>query len=186
MNVKHVLRFACLFVLPLFLAMTAAAQTRTVTGTVVDDSTQAPIAGVTIKVKDGPQTAVTNDQGIFTLNVPANGAVIQYSHVNYEFGEVAVKLEGAMNIAMKRVENSLDDVVVVGYGTQRARDITGSVVNVDLKKLTDMPVASITEALRGQIPGVNVTGGSTRPGSMPNLNIRQQFNWGKDGGGPTL
>jgi TonB-linked SusC/RagA family outer membrane protein len=182
MNVKHVLRFAFLFVLPLFVTMTAAAQTRTVTGTVVDDSTKAPIPGVTIKVKDGPQTAITNDQGSFTLNVPANGAVIQYSHINYEFGEIAVKLEGPMNISMKRMENSLDDVVVVGYGTQRARDITGSVVNVDLKKLTDMPVASITEALRGQIPGVNVTGGSTRPGAMPSLNIRQQFDWSKDGG----
>lgn len=182
MNVKHVLRFACLLMLPLFVTMTAAAQTRTVTGTVVDDSTQAPIAGVTIKVKDGPQTAITNDQGTFTLNVPATGAVLQYSHINYEFGEMPVKLEGPMNISMKRMENSLDDVVVVGYGTQSRRDITGSVATVDLKKLTEMPVASVTEALRGQIPGLNVTGGSNRPGNMATLSIRQQFNWGKDGG----
>lgn len=183
MNVKHVLRFAFLFLLPLFVTMTAAAQTRTVTGTVVDDSTKAPIPGVTIKVKDGPQTAITNDQGSFTLNVPATGAVLQYSHINYEFGELPVKLEGPMNISMKRMENSLDDVVVVGYGTQRKGNITGSVATVDLQKLTDMPVASITEALRGQIPGVNVSGGSTRPGQMPTLSVRQQFNWGKDNGG---
>ncbi|WP_114792798.1 SusC/RagA family TonB-linked outer membrane protein [Niabella yanshanensis] len=182
MNAKHVLRFAFLFVLPLLITMTAVAQTRTVTGTVVDDSTKAPIAGVTIKVKDGPQTAITNDQGNFTLNAPANGAVIQYSHVNYEFGEVSVKLDGPMNISLKRVENSLDDVVVVGYGTQSRRDITGSVATVDLKKLTEMPVASVTEALRGQIPGLNVSGGSNRPGNMATLSIRQQFNWGKDGG----
>lgn len=182
MNVKLVVRFAFLLMLPLLVTMTAAAQTRTVTGTVVDDSTKVPVSGVTIKVKDGPQTAVTNDQGAFTLNVPANGAVLQYSHINYEFGEVPVKLEGPMSISMKRMESSLEDVVVVGYGTQTRRDITGSVATVDLKKLTEMPVASISEALRGQIPGLNVSGGSQRPGAMASLSIRQQFNWGKDGG----
>ncbi|MGN7788097.1 SusC/RagA family TonB-linked outer membrane protein [Niabella sp. 22666] len=182
MNVKHVLRFAFLFVLPLLVTMTAAAQTRTVTGTVVDDSTKAPIPGVTIKVKDGPQTAITNDQGAFTLNVPATGAVLQYSHINYEFGEIPVKLEGPMNISMKRMENSLDDVVVVGYGTQKQKNLTGSMVTVDLKKLTEIPAASLSELLRGQVPGLNVTGGAQRPGAMASLNIRQQFNLAKDGG----
>ncbi|MCH5687140.1 carboxypeptidase-like regulatory domain-containing protein [Niabella sp. W65] len=133
MNVKLVVRFAFLFVLPLLITMTATAQTRTVTGTVVDDSTKAPVSGVTIKVKDGPQTAVTNDQGVFTLNVPTSGAVLLYSHVNYEFGEISVKTEGPVSISLKRIVNNLDEVVVVGYGTQTARNITGSVVNVDLK-----------------------------------------------------
>ncbi len=70
-----------------------------------------------------------------------------------------------------------------GYGTQKAKDITGSVVSVDTKKLEDLPVSSLTEMLRGQVPGLSVSGGSTRPGTMASLSIRQQFNWGKDGGG---
>ncbi len=181
MNVKHVLRFAFLFLLPLFVTMTALAQTRTVTGTVVDDSTKAPIPGVTIKVKDGPQTAITNDQGSFTLNVPATGAVLQYSHINYEFGEIAVKLEGPMNISLKKMVNNLDEVVVVGYGTQTKRDITGSVATVNMQKVADLPVSSIAEALKGQIPGLNVAGGSQRPGENATLSIRQQFGFSKDG-----
>jgi outer membrane receptor for ferrienterochelin and colicin len=72
---------------------------------------------------------------------------------------------------------------VIGYGTQKQRNITGSVATVSTKKLEDLPVASLTEMLRGQVPGVNVSGGSTRPGSMAQVSIRQQFNWGKDGGG---
>ena len=72
---------------------------------------------------------------------------------------------------------------MIGYGTQKQRNITGSVATVSTKKLEDLPVASLTEMLRGQVPGVNVSGGSTRPGSMAQVSIRQQFNWGKDGGG---
>src|SRR4029077_14003588 len=60
---------------------------------------------------------------------------------------------------------------------------TGSIVSVDTKKLEDLPVASLTEMLRGQVPGLNVSGGSTRPGATATVSIRQQFNWGKDGGG---
>ncbi|MCH5597783.1 SusC/RagA family TonB-linked outer membrane protein [Niabella ginsengisoli] len=164
------------------LATNASAQTRTLTGTVVDDSTQAPISGATIKVKEGPQTAVSNMQGQFTLNVPTTGATLEYSYVGYEFGTIKVPESGDVTIRMIKLNVNMDEVVVVGYGTQRARDVTGSMAVVDLKKLTDIPVASISEALRGQIPGLHVSGGSQRPGSMATLDIRQQFNWGKDGG----
>lgn len=183
MYFKHILRFTCLFMLIACCHTVVMAQTRTVTGTVVDDSTQAPIQGVTIQVKGGPQSAVTNENGEFTLNVPVSGAVLEYSHVNYEFGTIPANDAVPLRIFMKKMDAKLDEIVVIGYGTQRARNVTGSMATVDLKTLTDMPVASITETLRGQIPGLNVTGGSNRPGTMASLSIRQQFNWGKDGGG---
>ena len=77
----------------------------------------------------------------------------------------------------------MEEVVVIGYGSQKQKNITGSVVSVSPKKMEDLPVASLTEMLRGQVPGLNVSGGSTRPGTMATLSVRQQFNWGKDGGG---
>lgn len=182
MYFKRILQFTCLLLVFALCNTTLLAQTKTITGTVLEDSTNTPLQGVNIKVKGGPQSAVTNTNGEFTLNVPTTGATLQYSFVGYEYGEMIVPESGPVNIIMRKLDVSMDEVVVVGYGTQRAKNITGSVVSVDLKKLTDMPVASITEALRGQIPGVNVSGGSTRPGAMPSLSIRQQFNWGKDGG----
>lgn len=185
MNVKHVVRFAFLLVLPLLVTMTATAQTRTVTGTVVDDSTKAPVAGVTIKVKDGPQTAITSDQGIFTLNVPATGAVLQYSHVNYEFGEVPVTLEGPMSIAIKRLVNSLDEIVVVGYGTQRKSHLTGAVETIKGSEVQDLPTGSLGTALAGRVLGLSVSGGLTRPGSQPTIRLRNPESVSKDGGTTT-
>ncbi|WP_346238626.1 SusC/RagA family TonB-linked outer membrane protein [Niabella insulamsoli] len=184
MYFKHILKSSCLFVLSAFLATNAIAQTKTVTGTVVDDSTQTPLAGVTIKVKGGPQSAVSNLTGVFTLNVPTEGAVLQYSYVGYEYGEISVTAEGPINIRMKKIVNSLDEVIVVGYGTQRRSDITGSVATVDMERVADLPVSSIAEALKGTIPGLNVSGGSQRPGDNATLSIRQTFGYSKDGSSP--
>ncbi|GAB3417073.1 SusC/RagA family TonB-linked outer membrane protein [Niabella aquatica] len=161
------------------------AQTRTVTGTVVDDSTQAPVPGVTIKVKDGPQTAFSNQDGEFTLNVPTSGAVLEYSHVGYQFGTVRVtEAGGPIRIIMKKLETNLDEVVVIGYGTQKRSDLTGAVATVDMSKVAELPVSSIAEALKGTIPGLNVSGGSQRPGDNASLSIRQTFGYSKDGNSP--
>lgn len=188
MQVKKILRVTTFITLVFCCAIRLHAQTRAVSGKVVDDSTQSPLQGVTIKVKSGPQSAVTNMQGEFTLNIPTTGATLQYSYVNYEYGEIKVspeELSAAVNIRMKKLDIKMDEVVVVGYGTQRLKNVTGSIVSVDPNKLKDLPVPSLADALRGQVPGLNVVGYAGRPGLMPTLNIRQQFNWGKDGGSPS-
>lgn len=183
MHFRHILRLTgVLLLLTLFSANTMA-QTRTITGLVLDDSSAAPVAGATITVKGTNLAVVTNQDGEFSINTSGANIVLQFSHVGYLKGEIVVPASGQVTITMTKATSSLDEVIVIGYGTQKAKDVTGSVAVVDLKKLTDMPVASVTEALRGQIPGLNVSGGSTRPGAMPTLSIRQQFNWGKDGGG---
>ena len=98
-----------------------------------------------------------------TVNV-ANGTVtLVFSHLGFTSFEAAVNNRAVVNVSMASSAKDLDDVVVVGYGTQRARNVTGSIVSVNTKKLEDLPVASLTEMLRGQVPGVNVSGGSTRP-----------------------
>ncbi|HXR79940.1 MAG TPA: TonB-dependent receptor plug domain-containing protein, partial [Saprospiraceae bacterium] len=99
------------------------------------------------------------------------------------FQEKKIGTESNIDVSLVAAEKSMEEVVVIGYGTQKQKNVTGSVATISPKKLEDLPVASLTEMLRGQVPGVNVSGGSTRPGSMAQVSIRQQFNWGKDGGG---
>jgi TonB-linked SusC/RagA family outer membrane protein len=157
---------------------------KAVTGKVTNKETSAPVEGATVAIKGSKQSALTNEKGEFTINVPSNDAVLVISFVGMAKQEIKVGAQSAITVQMATDNtSSLDDVVVVGYGTQRTKTVTGSIVAIDTKKLEDLPVASLTEMLRGQVPGVNVSGGSTRPGTMASVSIRQQFNWGKDGGG---
>jgi len=170
--------------LPCFLLLcyVVSAQQKTVTGTVTDADGK-PIAGASIGIKGTNNGKVTDSSGHFSMVVPSNQSVIKISNVGYTYQELTVGTRTAFSIQLVKNMKDLEDVVVIGYGTQKARNVTGSIVSVDTKKLEDLPVASLTEMLRGQVPGVNVSGGSTRPGTMAQVSIRQQFNWGKDGGG---
>lgn len=159
------------------------AQQKTVTGVVVNQETNQPLAGVTVSIKGSTTSTSTNEQGQFSIAVPGNQAVLQVSYVGFTNKEFTVGNKTSLSVPLVSSSKQLDDVIVVGYGTQKARNVTGSIVSVDTKKLEDLPVASLSEMLRGQVPGLNVSGGSTRPGAMATLSIRQQFNWGKDGGG---
>lgn len=182
MNQLRLLKVASLLLF-LFVTFTAVAQdTKTVTGKVVDESTSLPLEGVSVKVKNFTTGTLTNDKGEFSIQVPSAESIITFSYVGFRIYEIKAGNTGTLDVKLVSTSDKMDDVIVIGYGTQRAKDVTGSVATVDLKKIQDIPVASITEALRGQVPGLNVTGGSTRPGSMATLSIRQQFNWGKDGG----
>lgn len=183
MNQLRLLKVASLLLF-LFVTFTAVAQTaRTVTGKVVDEATALPLEGVSVKVKNFTAGTLTNDKGEFTLEVPSSESVITFSYVGFRIYEIKAGTAGVLDVKLVSTADKMDDVIVIGYGTQRAKDVTGSMATADLKKIQDLPVASLAEALRGQIPGLNVSGGSTRPGSLATLSIRQQFNWGKDGGG---
>ncbi|HMR85424.1 MAG TPA: SusC/RagA family TonB-linked outer membrane protein, partial [Niabella sp.] len=161
------------------------AQTKTVTGTVVDDSTQAPISGVTITVKNAPQSAVTNQDGVFTLNVPTGGAVLEYSHIGYELGAITVSGDGPLLIKMTKLSTSLDEVVVVGYGTQKKSHLTGSIESIKAAEVQDLPTGNLGAALAGRVLGLSVSGGISRPGVQPTLLLRNPESISKDGGTTT-
>lgn len=168
---KQLLRFAALLVTLTIFSFQLHAQTRTVSGT-VQDSTLQPLAGVTIKVKDGPQSAVTDLNGAFTINAPVSGAVLQYSYVGYEYGEVPVPESGIVNITMSKVNLSMDEVVVVGYGTQKRSNVTTTIASIKAAEIQDVPSPNIAGALRGRIAGLSVSQASGRPGAGISLNIR--------------
>jgi len=157
-------------------------ETRQVSGKITDQDTGSPIEGVSVSVKGSGKSVLTDAEGRYSLTVREGENVLIFSHVGYLRQEVKIGSLSTVNLALAKDQKVMDDVVVIGYGTQRARDITGSIVSVDMKKLQDIPVPTVAEALRGQVPNLNVSGGATRPGTMPTINVRQQFNWGKDGG----
>lgn len=173
---RRILKFTAMLVALAFCSIQVHAQTKTVTGTVLD-SLQQPLAGVTIKVKDGPQSAVTDMDGNFTINVPVSGAVLQYSSIGYEVGEVAVP-ESSNNIAitMTKITMAMDEVVVVGYGTQKRSNVTSTIASIKANEIQDVPAPNIAGALRGRIAGLSVSQASGRPGAGITLNIRNAAN----------
>ncbi|WP_447642958.1 MULTISPECIES: SusC/RagA family TonB-linked outer membrane protein [Chitinophagaceae] len=159
------------------------AQSVKLTGNVTDKETGSPLSNVLVRVKNGTASVETDSLGYFKITAPSSESILTFSLVGYRIYETKAGSNSLVNIGLTQIVDNSNDVVVIGYGTQNKRDITGSMATVNLKTIADMPVASISDALRGQIPGLNVSGGSQRPGTMATLSVRQQFNWGKDGGG---
>ncbi|MFV0607384.1 MAG: TonB-dependent receptor plug domain-containing protein, partial [Niabella sp.] len=168
---KQFLRFSAMLMALAFWCVQANAQTKTITGSVTDSS-GSPVVGVTIKVKDGPQSAVTNMSGEFTINIPATGATLQYSHVTYEYGEVNVTGDGPVNIVLTKLNMAMDEVVVIGYGTQKRSNVTTTIASIKASEIQDVPSPNIAGALRGRIAGLGVSQASGRPGASISLNIR--------------
>jgi TonB-linked SusC/RagA family outer membrane protein len=182
--IKHLLKKAMLLQFFLLFSCILFAQQKTVTGKIIDVDGK-PIPGVTVSIKGSTVSTATDDNGVFSIVVPANESVLKFSSATFLYQEVTVGAKTTLYITLQRDAKQIDEVVVIGYGQQKARAVTGAVSSVNLKKLEDLPVASITEMLRGQVPNLNVNGGSTRPGAFATVTIRQQFALGKDNGGPT-
>ena len=134
----------------------------------VKDKTGEPLIGVSVTYGNG-QGTVTDIDGNFSVNAPA-GSTIKFSYVGYK--PQSVKGSGNMNITMEEDNTTLEDVVVVGYGTMKRRDLTGAVASVTGDKLAANPVATVSEALQGQLPGVNVISQDGRPGGEMSIRVR--------------
>jgi len=127
-----------------------------VTGKVTDENGQ-PLPGVSVKVKNGAGGAITNNEGIYKLAVQDQNAVLVYTFIGFATQERAVSGNTVLNIVLKEMASTLDEVVAIGYGTIKRRDATGSVVSISNKDLTAVPVASPVEAMAGRLAGVKVT-----------------------------
>src|ERR1044072_8181672 len=157
MNLRLSKKFSLSFILLLLITVSSFAQVREVTGQVTDADGK-PVAGVTVSVKGTAANVVTDANGNYRLMATPEQTVV-FTHISFAIKEVKVAAHPSINVALSAADNKLDDVIVIGYGTQRAKNVTGSVVTVSPAKLQDMPVATVTEALRGQVPGLTVTGG---------------------------
>ncbi|WP_188814302.1 SusC/RagA family TonB-linked outer membrane protein [Hymenobacter cavernae] len=155
-----------------FLSMTAAFAQTTVKGT-VKDNTGAGLPGVTVLLKGTTIGAATDTQGNFSLSVPdpATG-VLQFSFVGYKQQEVAIAGRTTVDVTLGVDTKALDEVVVVGYGTQEKRSLTNAVTTVQGQELSKLTVADVGSALQGKAAGVSVVGAGSEPGSSPQILIR--------------
>ncbi|PTQ92268.1 TonB-linked SusC/RagA family outer membrane protein [Mucilaginibacter yixingensis] len=144
-----------------------------VTGKVVDEKKGEPLPGVTIKIK-GTTTAVsTNSNGVFSISVPNAESVLVFSFIGYDNEERVVGNTTIINVVMKENQHNLSEVLVVGYGTQKKSDITGSVVRADLDSFRQSPDVNVLQLLQGAVPGLNI-GQVTSAGQTPSIQVRGQ------------
>ena len=155
---------------PLMAAVAQAPQTITVKGQVVDQDGE-PLIGATVKVKDSNAGAVTDVDGNFRITAPAN-AILVVSYVGYQDKEVAVRGRAIIeSIQLSADETVLDQVVVVGYGTQKKADLTGSVSIVNADEMKKVSHSNISSMLEGKVAGVQITSDG-QPGADPSVRIR--------------
>ena len=136
-------------------------------GTVKDKSGE-PLIGVSVTYGNG-QGTVTDIDGNFSVNAPA-GSTIKFSYVGYK--PQSVKGGANMNVTLEEDNTTLEDVVVIGYGTMKRRDLTGAVASVTGETLAKNPVSNVAQALQGQLPGVSVISQDGRPGGTTQIRVR--------------
>ncbi|HSU49892.1 MAG TPA: SusC/RagA family TonB-linked outer membrane protein, partial [Segetibacter sp.] len=159
------------FILSSFLTQTAMAQT--VSGVVRSAADNQPMTGATVQVKGTQNSTATDAKGHYVLNGTSSSDSLSFSSVGFKNETVSIKGRKEVNIILQAEASALDQVVVVGYGTQRKSDLTGSVVRVSMDDKSMMANTNIFSALSGSTAGVNVQslGGA---GSEPSLGIRGQ------------
>ncbi|MVM28481.1 SusC/RagA family TonB-linked outer membrane protein [Spirosoma sp. HMF4905] len=141
-----------------------------VTGTVLDEK-GSPLVGVNIQIKGTTRGTASDARGTYRIDVPNGNSVLVFSYIGYKKQEITVGNQSAINVSLEADAGSLEEVVVVGYGTQKRSSLTGAVSTVTPKEITALPVPNVASALQGRVPGVSVVNNGG-PGSSPIVQIR--------------
>ncbi|RYY62273.1 MAG: TonB-dependent receptor [Chitinophagaceae bacterium] len=164
---------ACMFtILLLLLSCISYAQQRTIRGTVTNANDQAGIAGVTVTVKGTTVATSTGQDGSFSINVPASATTLVFTSVGYAAREQSIAGTSIVDLTLTPADASLEEVVVIGYGTQRRKDVTGAISKVTGENLNTIPAPSFEAALQGKAPGVQIIQGNGLAGSGSVVRIR--------------
>ncbi|UBM60229.1 TonB-dependent receptor [Marinilongibacter aquaticus] len=155
-----------------------------VSGKVVGSDNNESLPGVSVVVKGTTIGTSTDANGQFELTVPSKESVLVFSFVGYVSQELPVGNESNFNITLLADNKALDEVVVVGYGTQKRVNLTGAVTQVQAEQLENRPLVNMTQILQGMVPNLNITFGTGQPGSGGSLNVRGQTSI--NGGGPLV
>lgn len=163
-----------LFLLGVFICFCAqlSAQENQVTGTILDSETNEPLLGVNVLEKGTSNGAMTNFDGEYSLEVSSPDAVLVFSYIGYKTLEVNADGRSTINATLQVDSDSLDEVVVVGYGTTKKSDLTGSVVSISGNDLTEQARSSVAETLTGRLAGVQVLSTEGSPDAEINIRIR--------------
>ncbi|AVM52260.1 TonB-linked SusC/RagA family outer membrane protein [Bacteroides zoogleoformans] len=177
---QYLMLFLCLFFLSVGIPQVVYAasdvamsvdQNRRITG-VVKDVNGEPMIGVTVMVKGTATGAITDIDGNYNVSVSESKSVLTFSFVGYTSKEVTVDNQQVINVTLVEDSKMIDEVVVIGFQSQKKGNLTASVASVGAEILEDRPVANIGQALQGMVPGLNVSIAGGDPNKVPSLNIR--------------
>ena len=169
----HLFSFAVIILLclPIMSVKAVPSQTSTVSGVVISGTDELPLVGVSVLVKETANGTITDIDGNFKLNV-VSGQTLVFSYIGYVTQEIVVTDQKSLNVILKEDTEILDEVVVVGYGVQKKKLVTGATVQVKGESLAKMNTNSPLQGMQGQTPGVNISSTSGQPGSDMKVSIR--------------
>ena len=144
-----------------------------VTGKVTNEKGEA-LEGASVTIKGTTQGVTVGQDGKFSIEVPSANTVLVISSVGHLTQEISLKGKTVLQITLKEKPTSLTDIIVVGYGTQRKTDVTGSIASVNEQQIKSVPVSNLISAMQGQAPGLDIQkgGGYSHPGATPSISIR--------------
>ncbi len=171
--IKKRLLFQCLLGCMLLLCQQLVyAQTKTITGVVKSDA-GTPLQGASVVAKGQSAGVTTDDLGTFRITVASNVNALVISYVGYADQEITISNQSAVTVTLQPgTKGALDEVVVVGYGTQRKKDVTGAIGSVKGEAIKNLPVTNVAEALQGRVAGVEVIKATGEPGAPSQITIR--------------
>jgi TonB-linked SusC/RagA family outer membrane protein len=163
--------FLSLCFLILSVATYAQNNKNTIEGTLVDVNGEI-IIGASVLEKGTNNGTITDLNGNFVLKVSSMEATLVFTYIGYETKEVALSGRKILKVTLEERSRELDEIVVVGYGTQKKVNLTGAVSSVNIKELDSRPVVNVVEALQGTTPGLTIQQSNSQPGNRPSINIR--------------
>lgn len=170
---KKNLLAVCIFLFLLVAGMhPALAQERVITGKVTDSTDDSPLPGVNVVLKGTTRGSVTDIDGNYSVTVPNEGGTLVFSSIGFVEKEIIIANQSVINISMITNVRELSEVVVIGYGTQQKRDVSGAVSSLNGDVIQNMPIASFDRAIQGRAAGVQVSSGNGQPGGAVTVRIR--------------
>lgn len=154
-------------------ALKPAARTAgVVKGVVTDSDNGSPLAGVTVVLSGSSRGTTTDAKGAWTLAVPSAESVLDFSYLGYVPQKIRVGNRSQIDIALAADNKDIDEVVVIGYSEVKKTDLTGSVTNVKMGDIKDIPVVSVDQALQGRVAGADIMSTSGDPTASTSIRIR--------------
>src|SRR5690606_33849213 len=147
------------------------AQNRTISGTVTDGITANTISGVSVKVSESNRSTQTDVSGKFSIEISSNTGTLVFSYIGYHTKQVPITNTKTYDVTLLPSEATIDEVVVVGYGTQLKKDVTGSTSTVKMSDLENVPLPTIESALQGRASGVFINSSSGKLGQALQIRV---------------
>jgi TonB-linked SusC/RagA family outer membrane protein len=170
---KLILKLSCPLILMLISATTLLAQDVTISGKVAD-STGTVLSGVSVSLKGAANGTTTNASGFYKITIPVSvtNPVLSFSYLGYKTQEISTGNKTILDVILSKIQSSLSEVVVIGYGNQAKRDLTTAIGTISAKTITSLPIYTAEQALQGTVAGVTVMQNSGSPGSALTIRVR--------------